>query len=75
MTGLPCFDELLLVGLELTVDEEVLARPTRALLRSAVVVPDGPLDPTGTDLNPAQLAYEWTFVQLRDYSRGGCFVL
>ena len=71
MTGLPCFDELLLVGLELAVYEEVLARPARALLRGAVVVPDGPLDPTGTDLDPTQLAYKGTSIQLRDHTGRG----
>ncbi len=52
-SGFPRFDQASLVALQLIVDEQVVACPSRTLLRSAIIVADRPFDPLWRDLDIA----------------------
>ncbi|MNT16813.1 hypothetical protein D3C72_1519330 [compost metagenome] len=51
--GLPCFDQATLVALQLIVDEQVVACPSRSLLKGAIIIADRPFDTLRRDLDIA----------------------
>ena len=71
MTRLPGLDQLPLVVLQFAIDQKVFARPTGALFRGAIVIPDSVFDPRRADLDFPKLLDKRALIQVGDNGLGG----
>ena len=69
VTRLPSLDKLLFVVFQFTVEQKLLACPSRSLLRRAVVIPNRVFDSFRSHLDLPELSHEGPLVQFRHHIR------